>query len=241
MGNAICMNVDCVAQVERLGQECDDCRTAPLADPGPGGQRKGDWMQTASGRQYWPLDPRPEDVDADDIAHHLSLICRFNGAVRVFYSVAEHSVGVLEVLEKDMQRHGLDIDQEVARKYRLAALLHDGSEAYCHDIIRPVKRHLPGYREVEAANMGAISDRFGLPLLSELDEARIKHADNAMLLAEQAVLMAPSPHEWAPLDVPQEMLRDALAFVRRHRGEAMLSPADAKAMFRAELFGLLEQ
>lgn len=54
--------------------------------------RIGDWMQTASGRMFWPVDPRPEDVEINDIAHALSLTCRYCGHVREFYSVAQHSV-----------------------------------------------------------------------------------------------------------------------------------------------------
>ena len=48
--------------------------------------RKGDWMQTISGRQFWPIDPRPEDVFIEDIAHALSMMCRFNGHCDRFYS-----------------------------------------------------------------------------------------------------------------------------------------------------------
>lgn len=52
--------------------------------------RKGDWILTFTGRRFYPLDPRPEDVCLEDIAHALSLICRYNGHSRFFYSVAEH-------------------------------------------------------------------------------------------------------------------------------------------------------
>ena len=54
--------------------------------------RIGDWIQVHSGRQFWPLDPRTEEVDIHDIAHALSLVCRFTGHVKEFYSVAQHSV-----------------------------------------------------------------------------------------------------------------------------------------------------
>jgi uncharacterized protein len=56
-------------------------------------------MQTYTGRQYWPLDPRPEDVRVEDIAHHLSLINRFCGATRVAWSVGIHSIGVLHAFD----------------------------------------------------------------------------------------------------------------------------------------------
>lgn len=48
----------------------------------------GDWIQTYTNKQFWPLDPRPEDVCIEDIAHALSLQCRFTGHVREFYSTA---------------------------------------------------------------------------------------------------------------------------------------------------------
>lgn len=182
----------------------------------PQAERKGDWMQTFTGRQYWPLDPRPDDVCVEDIAHHLSMLCRYCGACRRFYSVAEHSVGVLRVLEADMLRNGIAISDPLARKFRLAGLLHDGPEAYCHDLIRPIKRCVQGYDQVESANYDAIALALGLPMLSEMDASRIKHADNAMLLAEQGVLMSTPPAAWAPIDVPQTMLAAAHDFLHRN-------------------------
>lgn len=41
-----------------------------------GSARKGDWMQTYTGRQFWPLDPHPDEIDIRDIAHALSMMCR---------------------------------------------------------------------------------------------------------------------------------------------------------------------
>lgn len=54
--------------------------------------RHGDWIQVHSGGQFWPLDPRADEVKITDIAHALSLICRFTGHTKEFYSVAQHSV-----------------------------------------------------------------------------------------------------------------------------------------------------
>jgi len=49
-------------------------------------ERRGNWLQTAGGRAFFPLDPRPEDVDILDIAHALSFVCRFGGHCLNFYS-----------------------------------------------------------------------------------------------------------------------------------------------------------
>lgn len=62
------------------------------------------WFQTYTGRVWRPLDPQPEDVVQEDIAHALALTNRFNGATREPYSVAQHcclvadSLGYLERL-----------------------------------------------------------------------------------------------------------------------------------------------
>jgi hypothetical protein len=136
------------------------------------------WIQTASGRQFWPLDPRPEDVDPADIAHALSMLCRFGGHVLRFYSVAEHSVL---------------LSRYVAPEYKLWALVHDASEAYLADVARPIKPHLPGYKLAEYRLMRAICDRFGLPPLMP---SAVKEADDAILFDEAAQNMAPPPAPW---------------------------------------------
>lgn len=200
----------------------------------PQTERRGDWMQTYTGRQYWPLDPHPDDVCMDDIAHHLGMLCRYCGACRRFYSVAEHSVGVLHVVTRYLHRETLAqlFDPLQIPRVRRHALLHDAPEAYCHDLIRPIKRCVQGYSEVEAANADAIALRFGLGLVGHRAGEIIKAADNAMLLAEQAALMAPAPAKWAPIDVPPEMLEDARVFLRRN-GTGW-SPEEAKAEFLGE-------
>lgn len=160
---------------------------------------RGDWMQTFTGLQYWPLDPSPDDVRLDDIAHHLANICRYCGACSRHYSVAEHSVYVSLLVRPTLAAH---------------ALLHDAAEAYCNDIVRPVKRDLQGYAAIEARNEKAIARAFGLRELWEPERAQIKQADNAILLAEQAELMAPAPAKWAPLDVPDSLVEQARALLR---------------------------
>lgn len=140
--------------------------------------RHGDWMQTYTGRAFWPLDPRSEEVDIKDIAHALAHQCRYAGHCNAFYSVAQHSVLVA---------------QAVPEEIRLEALLHDASEAYLVDVPRPVKRFLPGYREAEERVERAIAARFGLAYPWDV---RIKEADDRILHDERAALMGESPHEW---------------------------------------------
>lgn len=140
--------------------------------------RKGGWVQTYTGRQFWPLDPRPEDVCIDDIAHALSLTCRFSGHCDAFYSVAQHSVLVA---------------QHVYPENQLAAILHDASEAYIADIPRPVKPYLDGYAEIEARIEKVVAQRFGAtyPWPDE-----VKAVDTRILGDEQKCLMGTPPADW---------------------------------------------
>lgn len=137
--------------------------------------RRGPWMQTFRGRQFWPLDPRTEDVYIDDIAASLSKQCRFAGHSLEFYSVAEHSVRV-----------SLACDPLDA----LWGLLHDASEAYLVDVPRPIKPYLKEYRSIETNVMNAICKRFGL---SETMPESVKQADTALLATEARDLMV-TPH-----------------------------------------------
>ena len=143
--------------------------------------RIGDWMQTAHGRLFWPLDPRADEVHVDDIAHALANQCRFAGHCREFYSVAQHSVLV---------------SYEVPVEDALWGLLHDASEAYLVDLPRPVKRASEigdAYMRAETAVMAAICDRFRL---SREQPASIKLADDVLLMTEARDLMAPPPTPW---------------------------------------------
>lgn len=149
---------------------------------------RGDWMQTNSGRRFYPLDPRPDQIDPEDIAHALSLLCRYGGHVDRFYSVAEHCVLM---------------SQAVAPEHALAALLHDATEAYVVDVPRPLKRLLPDYQAIELATWVAICMRFRIaPDLP----AEVKDADNRILLTERTALMRRAERwyvddHFAPLDV----------------------------------------
>jgi hypothetical protein len=139
-----------------------------------------DWIQTFTGRQFFPLQPRVEDVCIEDIAHALSNLCRFAGHVECFYSVAQHS---------------LLVSRTVPREHALRGLLHDAAEAYMVDIPRPIKHSLgmEFYRESEDRLQRVIYERFGL---SPNDPPCIKEADLSLLRTEQRDLMKPAPVAW---------------------------------------------
>jgi hypothetical protein len=145
--------------------------------------RQGDWIQTYTGKQYWPIDPRPEDVDILDIAHALSMLCRFGGHCLKFYSVAEHSVHIARWL---YPRYGAEA--------ALCGLLHDATEAYVTDVPRPTKAFLYGYKEIEHQNWLAIAAAFNLPATLP---HQVKDADRRMLTDEASQNMAKCDAEWS--------------------------------------------
>jgi uncharacterized protein len=177
--------------------------------------RYGNHMFTAAGGKYYPLDPKPHEVNIETIAHHLSNRCRYNGAtrhptdpVRQFYSVAEHSVYCSYIGEP---YEALD------------RLLHDASEAYNGDLIRPLKYDTlfaKPFQVVERLNEDAIARRFGL----RGDAPSIKVADEAVTAAEVQQIIEMNPAEdWsggllhdgtkvAPLEIQMLMPHKAKKF-----------------------------
>lgn len=142
--------------------------------------QRGNWMQTYTGEKFYPLDPRPEEVNEQDIAHALSLICRYGGHSLAFYSVAEHCVL---------------LSLAVPSEFALWALLHDAAEAYVGDMVRPLKRMLPHYSVIEDGVLAAILRRFDVEVGPIPDE--VKEADNRIILTERAAVMQHTEEQWA--------------------------------------------
>ena len=140
-----------------------------------------DWMQVHSGRAFYPLEAKPEDIDIRDIAHALGMVCRYGGHCLHFYSVAEHSV---------------ILSWTVDPQHALWGLLHDASEAYIGDVVRPLKHKLPDYLEAEERLMDAIAIKFGLegPMPDQ-----VKEHDTRIVVDEIAQIMAPSK-PWPALE-----------------------------------------
>lgn len=132
------------------------------------------WIITYSGKPFWPLEPREEDIRIEDIAHALSNCCRWTGHVKDFYSVGQHSIYV---------------SKNVSSQSELWGLLHDASEAYLVDLARPIK-YAPGlgeiYLKIEKQLEYVIAKKFGLPLDIPKD---VKEADGRLLLTEKRDLM----------------------------------------------------
>lgn len=141
-------------------------------------------IETRSGLKVDMLKPN-NDFSLEDIAHSLSLLCRFNGHCKHFYSVAAHSMLVTELVK-----------QYTSCPHTMAAsLLHDATEAYIGDIITPVKDRIKGLAHIEHTLKLEIMAYFGVDC-GTVDWDLIKDADNAALRAEASLLMSNKGHGW---------------------------------------------
>ena len=91
------------------------------------------WQRMLSGRRLDLLDPAPKDIEIEDIAHGLARVARWNGQTigEHAYSVAQHAMLVEEIATA--------MQSDLARRWRLAALLHDAPEYVIGDLISPFK------------------------------------------------------------------------------------------------------
>jgi len=136
-------------------------------------------MNTYCGKKINPMKMTVEDICIEDIAHALSLLCRGGGHLNRFYSVAQHSINCAN----EARARGL------SHRTVLACLLHDASESYISDIIRPVKVHLTNYYEIEERIMATVLEKFGLGDLNEEENQEWKQIDDDMLENELKEMM----------------------------------------------------
>jgi uncharacterized protein len=160
---------------------------------------RGNWLQTWTGKQFYPEDPRPEDICIEDIAAGLR-IPRFGYQSEEHYCVAQHSVLVAQAVSAELsamvapepvERAGFGHKLGVPDFYEIVlwGLLHDAAEAYLGDMMWPVKQapEMRGYKELEARCMSAIIKRFGLlPTEPEI----VKAMDLRLLATEKRDIMA---------------------------------------------------
>lgn len=159
--------------------------------------RIGDWQQSFSGQQVWPLDPLVEDFNIRDVAHHLSLETRFLGATFVPYNVAEHSVRVSHVVEHLFALRHPHVPQRFRVRAALAALMHDAPESVVRDIPRPLKKspRLAGYGAIEERVARVMEAWCSLPL-GAFEWPIVSEADGILLVTEKRDHLAPAPAPW---------------------------------------------
>lgn len=151
-----------------------------------------DYILTDSGKFFF-FDPLrdPGAISLPSIARALGKICRFTGQTSTFYSVADHSVVVAEIV---LERTG-------SKGEALAALLHDAAEAFLGDVSSPLKRLLgEPYRELERLATAAIMSKFGVGSLYHVAKKEIHRADMIALATEKRDFMPFDPDPWPCLE-----------------------------------------
>lgn len=170
------------------------------------------WIQTHTGKALDLLYPQPEQIDLRDIAHALSMQCRFNGHTPKHYSVAEHSVLVSSTVPLGLSAAGL---------------FHDAAEAYIGDMVSPLKRAISiigdvnPVDDIEAKIYGVIAQRFGIDV-QDFASPHVKEADIRVLILERDAFFRDPPRPWSLPDLPaaDEVIR-------------AYSPAEAYEFFMA--------
>lgn len=177
------------------------------------------WTQTYTGKAFDFMSLHDAPVCIEDVAHSLSLLCRYNGHCTTFYSVAEHAY-MCALLAG---RLGFDTIT------RFAALHHDDAEAFSGDIIRPLEDYFriafEGFDQFQSQIEFRCREVFGIPHDRDL-AARVKLCDMAIFFVEYENLVhLPPPKPWKlpnlepyVLNAANEVFRD-VGMGRRHRFE----------------------
>jgi hypothetical protein len=143
---------------------------------------RGPWIATLSGARFYIKEMNLCDIPIDDIAHALSMNCRYNGHISRHYSVAEHSVLLANLLSL----------KGASREVQFQGLMHDISEAFIPDIPRPFKAWIEGFTEYEDTLLkeASIHFDFAYPF-----DPRVKFLDRNIVRTEAEGLF-PSPPDW---------------------------------------------
>jgi hypothetical protein len=197
-------------------------------------------IRTFTGRRFWPLNPIAEEICIEDIAHALSLICRFTGHTYGFYSVADHSLRVSKAAEQAIIRakgHNLSAIRQ-AREVALWGLLHDASEAYLCDVPSPLKR-TAGFGQIykcfEHSLMQVIAERFEL---WPDEPAVVKGMDRVLLNTEMRDLMSGALYQTPTLDdtiFPLDPRTAEAEFLHRFEALTLARKAERAANTEAEV------
>lgn len=156
------------------------------------------WILTHLGVEYVfnDLENQRDQIRIEDIAHALSLINRYTGHACRPYSVAEHSLLCAQAAK----------DQGLTPIVQLAALLHDGHEAYTGDMASPIKREVGTTWEVfEVHEKIALRNHYRLRGVYAYHHAVLRRLDLQALATERRDITAfdASRHRaWPILDTP---------------------------------------
>lgn len=174
------------------------------------------YIETSTGRKFFALEEDPGFV-ITEIAHALSMLCRYGGHCSQFYSVAEHSVLVSEIMEKWHLGDPFE------------GLLHDATEAYLVDIPGPWKCRLPDYQALEHKLDASVKRFYGLPPEKTQE---CKEADWIALMVEGRALLPSRGDTMIAGGIPERFGELADQWIAQN-GKSIfnLTPAGARTSF----------
>lgn len=170
------------------------------------------YIETFSGKKFYFLKPSLDDIVIEDIAHSLSMQCRYTGHASEFYSIAEHSILVSSLCSDDAKLWGL---------------MHDASEAYLTDVASPIKPYLVNYKKLESNIMNAVCDKFSM---ERAMPGEVHVADMEVLRCEAHMLMHSQGKDWKVNENNYNPLMDLYI--------ECLSPKQAKEKFLERFYEL---
>lgn len=160
--------------------------------------------------------PDPADINIYDIASGLAGEQRWAGQCNGFYSVAQHSVFVMDL---------------VPDRHKLAALLHDAGEYLWGDIPSPGKRVCREIKIHEKRLLAAVGSKWGLTL-DDFAHSTVKRADKIAAMTERRdITNIPEDAEWPGY----EGIKPAAQKIGK-----LLTPSEARALFFQEFQRVLK-
>jgi len=131
-------------------------------------------IQTYSGKAFDFINPTIDMVCIEDIAHSLSMLCRYTGHIEHHYSVAQHSILVCDNLPRELQLEGL---------------LHDAVEAYVQDVSEPLKMAMRKERPLGFSDYDVLEKRIDAVIVEKFGLTRplspsVKRMDRVLLASE---------------------------------------------------------
>ena len=145
------------------------------------------YITTFTGKKFYIKRPSVEMLCIEDIAHALSMQCRYNGHCPYYMSVAEHSVIMSEL---------------VPEEHALWGLLHDASECYIPDVPRPLKAVLTNLDAFEDKILKVVATKYGLPW--PMPES-VHKIDSQYVGTEARLLWKDAVPEWTKFYTPMEI------------------------------------
>ena len=183
------------------------------------------WVPTYTGRGYRPWAAEPGEIDPLDLAHGLAHTFRYAGHSEPRITIAEHSLLAARIVDSLWSNRVLSN----------AALMHDASEAFLHDIQGPLRRRVQvqlddetiSWSESDRRVTANICQQFGITR-EQLNSPEVRAADILACAFEKRDCTNLGDGDWGLPEIPGLVA---------HLGLVGMSPASAMQWFLDEMHG----